>query len=87
MTRMVECKSCGEELPHDVAARSQGLCLDCYREKVLGEIPKVTTSGRGGGGGGGRKDVEDVDGGAAPEDFEGIEDAGDGAHPQAKGDK
>lgn len=84
MKKLVECKACGEELAAEIAQKSQGLCIDCYREKVLGEIPKVTSSGRGGGGGRKDKDVEDTDGGAAPEDFEGLGDAsGPGEDPKA----
>lgn len=84
MKKLVECTSCGEELLATIAAKSQGLCLECYREKVLGEIPKVTSSGRGGGGGRKDKDVEDTDGGAAPEDFEGISDEAEpGDDPKA----
>lgn len=77
MKKLVECKSCGDEFAAEIAVKSQGLCIDCFREKVLGEIPKVTNSGHGSGGGRKDKDVEDTDGGPAPEDFEGSNGAGD----------
>lgn len=38
------CRACGDEIDAQVAARSDGLCIDCYREIHLGELPVVTDS-------------------------------------------
>ena len=43
----VACRACGEPLDAAIAAKSDGLCYDCYREIHLGEVPRVTDSSSG----------------------------------------
>lgn len=76
--KLVECKSCGDQIPAEVAGKSEGYCVECYREIKFGEIPSLrpTAPATGPRGGGAGKEIEDVDGGGKPEDFEGIDDGG-----------